>query len=329
MRAARVIAAPLAAAMALTGCTTALVKHSGPPTQATFDALKPSNVFSIAATLRDGSTLYGVQRDFGDAMCGSYGCVAKADIVSIDWETNEEQFSPAMVVLSPLLAATAPVMAPYALALWSHQNSAGRREPVGEADAATLKRIWLDNLTIKDGKAYLSYPNPCLSSGFLPADFATDVEALNWLWDRRNDAPHECLTFAAQGYALIGGELGHERAMRTWSLGAVRGRWMGARCLVNYAEVWPITPDLFLDPEPGRGDPDALTHIEAALRDPESYRDVEDLKAHCRQNPVAPETYWPEIRAQLETAGPFSRRGPQTVTALSVAADQATRGETN
>lgn len=307
----------MTAAVLAAGCVGAQKAHLKPLSDATISELNARPAQFVTAHLHDGTTFMGATRDFGDALCGPNGCVKKAEVKAIAWETTEDEFSPAMVLLSPLLAVSAPVMVPYALALWSDEQGKPQNAPLGEATAERLKRVWLDNLTLKDGMVYRWGDNPCVEAGYLPGGFAGDVEALAWLWEHRVDAPAQCLLSAASGFAFIGGDDSHERAMKLWALGAVRGAWVNARCLSNFVSLVPIVPDPILDFAPGRGDPQALAIVAETLAGEEAFRDVEELTVTCRAWPVAPESYWPTIKAEVREMGPFSRRKTATVTGNS------------
>lgn len=272
-------------------------------------------------TLTDGTVLeMRPPRDFGDAICGDPGCARKSEIASIEYVKETPDLGgnlllwtvgvPAAAVMTGVLVATCNLGCP--------QEGDGTVELPPMATPEQLARVWLDKLTIRDGR-YMgreTYTNPCTKAyGTLPApDDATDEAALERIWTNRHHESASCLWEASEQFRKMQTDASRDRAMRLWSLHAVKRELDVAHCVppagARPRGLSPIAPSDRYDLDTRKGDPEFLRIIAETLADPMSYIDA-NLASRCSYG-LRPDDEIQRLIEQVKTMGPFGRSVPAT-----------------
>ncbi len=273
-------------------------------------------------TLADGSTLeMRPPRDFGDAVCSENGCARKAEIVSIEYVQATADLGssllmwtvgvPTVAVVTGVLMATCNLGCPQ-----TGDGGGGEVQLPPLATPEQLSRVWLDRLVIHDGRyvGRKDYTNPCTKAyGTLPAPAdATDAAALERIWNNRHHESGSCLWEASEQYREMKTDASRDRAMRLWSLYAVKRQLDLAQCVTpagaRELELSPIGPTDNYDLGTRKGDPEFLRIIEETLADPQSYIDA-NITSRC-SNGVRPAEEIEQRIERVKALGPFGRSVP-------------------
>jgi hypothetical protein len=241
-------------------------------------------------------------RQFGELICPEDGtCVRAADVAFVRvWESR---FNPAETAA---VIAGAPVYGPFLAFYAAFYDPYGPPRPPDTGDPATA---WMRGTDTRGRFDYPPAEHPCFdasSPARLSRTFATDEEAVRWIYDNRYDVGGYCL-MGALPYAR-GVWRDRKRSLELWALGTARVRWEGQRCAPRTGPI-RFGPPGWSDLRPGEGDPAVLELINRVLADPRTYATPAKADEVCRQNGALPETLWPELEAEMrQSAADFDFR---------------------
>jgi hypothetical protein len=230
-------------------------------------------------------------RVFGeDLICPEDGrCIQRAEVRAVRvWESR---FNPGE---SAALIAAAPLYAPFLAIQALASGQQGTPRPADTGDPATA---WMRGADTRGRFDYPPEHHPCFhaqSPARLTQRFATDEEAVGWIYANRFQVGGACLV-AAVPYAR-GVWQDRERAMQLDVLATARVRFEGLLCGGDGYEPIPFGPPQWTDLRPGEGDPAALALIGATLADPWTYQTPTNLAVLCGPKGVAA----PDQRAARE-----------------------------
>lgn len=309
----------------LAGCVSSpQPRQVRPWSQAVADDIPPFG--EVEFTLRDGR----VERfkdvgDHGDAMCGEFGCVHKADIATAGYSPQKTN-----VGLSLFMA---PLAAPALLGLGvicatSNDAICGKSgKPTGKEPVATTQQIaraWLDGLVVTDGRfmGTTGILNPCIGDAptSVGRTFATDVEAYSWIVAHRNEVSLRCLEHGFQRAPSLAQALTPEQIRLGWlqirSTQEVRYLWNMSICAPDPQTAYlrtgvnrRLAPASTSVQAGASGRSDALRVLEETISDPATYAYEDEVVQSC-PNGKLPKDQRPDLQAWMAAHSPFAP-GPQ------------------
>jgi hypothetical protein len=256
--------------------------------------------------------------DHGYAFCGQNGCVRKTDIVTVTYRDSYQDVVGTMVA-APIVAAPLAVLGVICLINCNFNGTPYKmtgKEPVLTAEQA--ERTWLDGLRIKEGRIIGTEENACVGDKptAVGRDFATDVEAFEWIIANRNQVSLECLEQMTRFGRALAGPDGAQKTqlgqMQATAVYQVRWKWNIDRCVMTSQNDYmkrqsttPVSPLNHFTFGDRRGNPDALRVLEETLANPAIYVYEGDLPRVCMQG-ILPKDQWPDLQTWIPAHSPFA-----------------------